>query len=141
MLWLHLNDERRKQCAVTGGGQVEKVSLSDPDYAGEEIGGVSYVAFGREFDRELALEIIRKASARSQHSKYHEAHLRGEMSQAEAARELGMQEATFRVAHHRFRKRLLENVRAEVSRLVGPDEHEIQAETAYLLSLFVERGT
>lgn len=138
VLWLHLHDEQRKLRAVTSGGRVEKISLSDPDHFAEELGGVSYAAFGREFDRELALEIIRNAAKRSRHSKYHEAHLRGELSQAEAARELGIQENTFKVAHHRFRKRLLEDIRAEVSKLVGPDETEVRAEMAYLISLFAE---
>jgi hypothetical protein len=119
---------------------VEKISLSDPDFPVEEICGVSYETFGRDFDRELALEIIRKAAAHSRHSKYHEAHLRGEMTQAEAARELGMKENAFKVAHHRFRERLSRDIWAEVSKLVGPDEAEVRAEIAYLMSLFAEGG-
>ena len=138
VLWLHLQDEWRRTSAVTSGGRVEKISLSDPEFPVEEIIGVSYENFGREFDRELALEIIRKAAARSRHSKYHEAHLRGEMTQAEAACELGMKENAFKVAHHRFRERLARDIWAEVSRLVGPDESEIRAEMAYLMSLFAQ---
>jgi len=140
VLWLHLQDEWRGKSAVTKGGQVEKISLSDPDFPVEEVCGISYETFGRDLDRELALEIIRKAAARSRHSKYHEAHLRGEMTQAEAARELGMNENAFKVAHHRFRDRLSRDIWAEVSKLVGPDEVEVRAEIAYLMSLFAEGG-
>jgi DNA-directed RNA polymerase specialized sigma24 family protein len=140
VLWLHLHDEQRKALAVNTGGQAEKISLSDPEHSAEELGGVSYEAFGRTLDRELALEIIRRAAARSCHSQYHEAHLRGEMSQAEAARELDIQEGTFKMAHHRFRRRLAEDIRAEVARLVGPDEGEVREEIAYLISLFAESG-
>lgn len=140
VLWLHLHDEWRRKSAVTTGGRTEKISLSDPDLRMEELCGVSYETFGRELDRELALEIIRKAAARSRHSKYHEAHLRGEMTQAEAAQELGMKENAFKVAHHRFQERLSRDIWAEVSNLVGPDETEVRAEIAYLMSLFAESG-
>jgi RNA polymerase sigma-70 factor (ECF subfamily) len=141
VLWLHLHDEWRAISAVTTGGQAEKISMSDPDFRAEELCGVSYETFGRTFDRELALEIIRKAAARSRHSKYHEAHLRGELSQAEAAGELGLKEGAFKVAHHRFRERLSDDLWAEVSKLVGPDNAEVRAEIAYLMSLFAEGDT
>jgi len=140
VLWLHLYDEHRRSISAHGGPGAERVSLSDPVEFTEEMGGISYAAFGREFDRELALEIIRRAADRSRHSKHHVAHLRGEISQAVAARELGMEENTFKVAHHRFRKRLATDIHAEVSKLVGPDEKEVRAEIAYLISLFAEHG-
>lgn len=136
VLWLHLQDEWRQKSAVTHGGRAEQVSFSDPGFADTEVGGVSYDTFGREFDREFALEIIRKAAARSRHSRFHEAHLRGEMSQAEAARALGIKENAFKAAHHRFRQRLSRDIWAEVAKLVGPDDAEVRAEVSYLLSLF-----
>ncbi len=141
VLWRFLQDQWGKERAITTGGQAAHVSLSDPELHLDETIPGTYEVFGREFDRELALEIIRKAAARSRHSKYHEAHLRGEMTQAEAARELGMQENAFKVAHHRFRERLARDLWAEVSRLVGPDEAEVRAEIAYLMSLFAEGGS
>ena len=95
--------------------------------------------FGRDLDRELALEIIRNAAARSRHSKHHEAHLRGEMTQAEAARELGMKERAFKAAHHRFRERLSRDIWEEVSKLVGPDQAESSfGNTGYLMSLCLQ---
>ena len=138
LLWLHLQDEWRRKSAACRGGQMQPISLSGPDFPVEELCGISYETFGRDFDRQLALEVIRKAAARSRHSKYHEAHLRGEMTQAEAARELGMQENAFKVAHHRFRERLARDIWAEVASLAGPEEADIRAEIAYLMSLFAE---
>ena len=136
VLWRFLQDEQRREKAMKAGGQAVHISLSDPEFRAGEIGGESFEGFGREFDRVLAIEIIQKAACRSRHSKYHEACLRGEMSQAEAARELGMQENAFRQAHHRFRERLARDIWEEVSKLTGPDEAEIRAEIRYLMSLF-----
>ena len=137
VLWQHLQDEWRRRSAVTTGGQAEKISLDNPETPVDVICGASYEAFGRDFDRELALEIIQKAAERSRHSRYHLAHLRGEMSQAKAATELGILENAFKVAHHRFRERLFRDVWDEVSSLVGPDEAEVRTEIGYLMSLFV----
>lgn len=139
VLWLHLQDEWRRKSAVTTGGRTEQVSLSDPEFRAEELCGISFETFGRELDRELAMEIIRKAAVRSsRHSKYHEAHLRGQMTQAQAARELGIKENAFKVAHHRFRERLARDIWAEVSNLVSQDETAVRDEIAYLMSLFAE---
>jgi hypothetical protein len=114
--------------------------FAEPGTCAEDICGSSYELFGRALDLELALEVIRKAAVRSHpgHSKFHEACLRGERSHADAARELGITEGAFKVAHHRFRERLSGEIWTEVSKLVGPDDQEVQAEIAYLMSLFAE---
>ncbi len=96
----------------------------------------AFAKFGRVFDRVFALELIRKAAAQSQHSHYFEVHFRGEMSQQEAAAALEISEGAFKAAYHRFRMRLAEILRAEVSKITGPDENEIRAEILYLMSLF-----
>lgn len=140
VLWRFLQDEQRKQRAAKAGGQVEHISLSDPESRIGEICGESFEGFGREFDRVLALEIIQRAVSHSKHSKHHEAHLRGDMSQAEAAKELGMEENAFKQAHHRFRERLARDIWEEVSKLSGPDEAETRAEIRYLMSLFAAAG-
>lgn len=140
VLWRFLQDKWREEKAVTVGGQTKHISLSDPESRIEEICGESFEGFGREFDRVLAVEIIQKAACRSKHSKYHEACLRGEMSQVEAAKELGMRENAFKQAHHRFRERLARDIWEEVSKLAGPDEAEVRAEIRYLMSLFAEDG-
>lgn len=131
ILWRFLQDEWRK-----AGRNASHVSLSDPEFPVEEICGQTFDSFGREFDRVLALEIIQKAAGRSKNSKYHLAHLKGEMSQAEAAHELGLAENTFKQAHFRFRERLKRDLWDEVSRMSGPDEGEVRDEIRYLMALF-----
>jgi len=90
VLWRFLQDQWGKEKAVTTGGQTAHVSLSDPELHADEIIPGTYEVFGREFDRVFALEVIRKAANHSKHSKFHMAHLRREITQAEAAKELGM---------------------------------------------------
>lgn len=141
ILWRFLQDELRKQRAAKAGGQAIHISLSNPESRIGEIWDESFERFGRKFDRVFAIEIIQRASRRSKHSKYHEACLRGEMSQAQAAKELGMQENAFKQAHHRFRERLARDIWEEVSKLAGPGEADIRAEIRYLMSLFAEDGT
>lgn len=133
VLWRFLQDEWRK-----AGRNTSHVSLSDPEFPMEEICGNTFESFGQELDRALALEIIQKAAHRSKNSKYHLAHLQGEISQAEAARELGMSENTFKQAHFRFRERLARDLWDEVSRISGPNEGEVRDEIRYLMSLFAE---
>jgi DNA-directed RNA polymerase specialized sigma24 family protein len=136
VLWRFLQDQWGKEKAVTTGGQTVHVSLSDPELHADEIIPGTYEVFGREFDRVFALEVIQKAANLSKHSKFHMAHLRREITQAEAAIELGMKEETFKQAHHRFRERLAGDLWDEVCKLVGPDEYEIRSEIKYLMSLF-----
>jgi DNA-directed RNA polymerase specialized sigma24 family protein len=136
ILWQFLRDEQRRQSSLKAGGKSLHISISDPEVPIEEICGETFEGFGREFDRELALEIIQRAACGSSNSKYHLAHLRGDVCQAEAAKELGMSENSFKQAHHRFRKRLAEAIKEEVSKLAGPDETEVREEIRYLMSLF-----
>jgi DNA-directed RNA polymerase specialized sigma24 family protein len=113
--------------------------LDDPDpilgtleMAGDESSG----RFGAEFDRALALEIFQKAAGNSTRSKYLLAHFRGELTQAEAAKELHIEEEAFKQAFFRFRQSFRTNLRQEVKRLAGPDETEIDAEIKNLITLF-----
>jgi DNA-directed RNA polymerase specialized sigma24 family protein len=137
MLWHFLHDQQNKG-GMRGGGKVIHISLED--WLPMEEGGdeKAFAHFGREFDRVLATEIIQRAAARSKHSKYLKAHLRGEIPQRVAAESLKISEEAFKLAYHRFRKRLAENLREEIAKLVGPDENEIQQEIKYLMSLFAE---
>jgi RNA polymerase sigma factor (sigma-70 family) len=96
--------------------------------------------FGRQFDREVALEIFQKAAGQSTRSKYLLAHFRGDLSQADAARELGVSEEAFKQAYHRFRQNFPRDLRKEVSKLVGTGDGEIDAEIKYLMSLFANAG-
>ena len=139
MLWNFLRDQFKKG-GKQGGGQVPHISLEEwlPIEEGGE--GPAFTQFGRDFDRIFAVEIIRKAAAQSQHSHFLEAHLRGELSQEQAAKALGISEEAFKAAYRRFRLRLAESLWAEVAKIVGPDEYEIRAEIKYLMSLFASPG-
>ena len=135
VLWRFLQDKWKAERTARSGGGLSHVPLDGLDLA-EDAGGEAFAAFGRAFDREFARQIIQKAAERSEHAKYLQAHLRGQLSQAEAARELGLSENAFRQAYHRFRERLGDALWAEVAAVVGPDPKEIQGEIEYLMSLF-----
>ena len=136
VLWRFLQDEWRKEHTAKAGGAIRHLPLEAVDQSGELARDLTFQEFGREFDRAFALQIIQRAAARSRHSTCLLAHLRGEMSQEEAAARLGLSVNAFRQAYHRFRQRLALDLRQEVARLVGPDEKEILAEIQYLMSLF-----
>ena len=137
VLWCFLKDQWKAERSGRAGGGVPHVSLDEmnPLECGDAKAPDS---FGREFDRVFALEIIQQAAARSKHSEYLQAHLRGELSQQAAAQAMGISENAFKQAYHRFRERLAKNLWEEVSKLVGPDEEEIRGEITYLMSLFAE---
>lgn len=138
VLWRFLCDEYKKQANLKSGGGAVHVPLEDADLTGKCTDEKAFESFGREFDRVFALEIIRKAAGRSCHSKHLMAHLRGEISQAECALQLGLTENAFKQAYHRFRERLTADLLEEVKKSAGPDENAIRAEIEYLISLFVE---
>jgi DNA-directed RNA polymerase specialized sigma24 family protein len=140
VLWRFLQDEWKKQNTARAGGGARHVPLDQLELAGEPDDLHVSSRFGREFDRVFALQIIHRAAERSPHSRHLLAHLRGEVLQQAAARELGLTENAFKQAYHRFRKRLAQDLWDEVSKLSGPDDHEIRAEIEYLMSLFAESG-
>jgi len=107
--------------------------LSTLDMASAEDPG----RFDREFDRAIAQQIFQKAAGNSTHSKYLLAHFRDEISQAEAAKALRIEENAFKQSFARFRKSFPQNLRKEVKDLVGPEEAEIDAEIRHLISVFV----
>jgi DNA-directed RNA polymerase specialized sigma24 family protein len=137
LLWCFLKDQWKAERSGKAGGSFPHVSLDDANPL--ECGDPKALdSFGREFDRVFALEIIRQAAARSKHSEYLQAHLRGELAQEAAARAMGISENAFKQAYHRFRERLAKSLWEEVGKLAGPDDREIRAEIAYLMSLFAE---
>lgn len=92
--------------------------------------------FMHAFDRTLANQIIKKAAGYSTHSKYLLAHFRGEMTQAEAAKALKIEENAFKQSFARFRERFRKNLWKEVEKLVGPDKTDVEAEIRHLVSIF-----
>jgi DNA-directed RNA polymerase specialized sigma24 family protein len=137
VLWCFLKDQWKAERCAKCGGDFLHIPLEEMK-ASEGGDTKAFESYGREFDRTFALEIIRRAAARSKHSRYLEAHLRGELPQQEAAQAMGISENAFKQAYHNFRKRLAKNLWDEVSRLAGPDEREIRGEIAYLMALFAD---
>ena len=133
-----LKDDYKSRQSAKSGGKVRHVPLHESE-AGVRVDGHEVPdSFGREFDRVFALEIIQRATERSRHSQHLLAHLKGEITQEEAARQLDMSEDAFKQAFFRFRKKLAKDLWDEVSKLAGPRKEDIQDEIRYLLSLFAE---
>jgi DNA-directed RNA polymerase specialized sigma24 family protein len=140
VLWRFLQDEWKRRKTLKAGGGSSFIPLEEGELAAGGAEDDAYTKFGREFDRVFALQILHRAAGSSRHSKYLVAHLRGEISQEEAAGHLGLSANAFKQAHYRFRRRLEADLREEVLKLVGPDEKEIRGELKYLMSLFDEPG-
>jgi DNA-directed RNA polymerase specialized sigma24 family protein len=138
VLWKFLMDEWKKGAGQAAGGGTTHTTLDGLDLPDTQDEASAFSRFGRQLDSELALELIKKSAARFKHSDCLEAHLRGDLSQKEAAAKLGLSENAFRQAYSRFRERLAVSLWEEVAKLVGPDEEDIRAEIRYLMSLFAE---
>jgi len=136
VLWKFLRDERRHARSQKAGGGALHEPLEGLDLPDDEADPKPFKEFGSSLDREVALVIIRKSAERSKHSECLEAHLRGEVSQKEAAARLGLSENAFKQAYLNFRRRLAKSLWDEVAKLVGPNEDEVRAEIRYLISLF-----
>ncbi|HEY3857873.1 MAG TPA: hypothetical protein VGO67_26100 [Verrucomicrobiae bacterium] len=135
VLWWFYNEELRKDYGVTAGGKASHVPLEDLTLPGAKGQPMTLEDFGREIDYLCAIEVIQRVASHSKYSKHLVAHLKGEISQREAAEALGIAEGAFRQQYHRFRRRLAEELAVEVRKLVGPDEKDIMAEISYFLSL------
>lgn len=138
VLWKFLMDEWKKGAAQAAGGDIPHATLDGLDLPDTQDEASAFSRFGRQLDSELALELIKKSAARFKHSEWLEAHLRGDISQKEAAEKLGLSENAFKQAYSRFRERLAVSLWEEVAKLAGPDEEEIRTEIRYLMSLFAE---
>jgi hypothetical protein len=134
-MWWFLKDTTKAELAENAGGGRTGTSLEELGEIGIEIPDGSEETFGRRLDEEFARHIFALASRRFRHSKQMEAHLWGRISPRQAAEELGLSENAFRQGYLRFRRRLAEALREEVTELVGPDDAEIRAEMNYLMNL------
>ena len=136
-----LRDEAEKQGAKKRGGDTERVLLDDE---------VAQLAVAEEpppdtlFDREWAMAVIGRALEaveREQNSSAQFAVLKPwlsggavDLSQAEAAAELGLSEGAVKVAIHRLRKKFRLCVREEIAQTVNsPDE--VAVELNYLIDV------
>ncbi len=141
-----LRAERQKR----GGGiapQSLNATVASDDGEGElQIADPQVVAPDRNFDREWALEVMRRAlaaleielSAKNKRDQFDvlKPWLAGDtatMPQAEAARRLGMSEGALKVAVHRLRKRFGELVRTEVAQTLR-DPAQADQELQHLIA-------
>ena len=98
--------------------------------------------FVREFDRTIAYRDFPKGAAgNSTHSKYLLAHFRNEISQAEAANALRINENAFKQSFARFRESFPRNLRKEVEKLVGSEKGEVDMEIKHLISIFADTAS
>ena len=133
-----VRDERVKSQAEKRGGSSETLAGDEVDFGLMEPAPSDAV-----FDREWAMALIERAIGKVK------AHTSGEqfkvlkpwlngsfadLSQAEAAAELGVGEGSVKVAIHRLRKRFRQCVREEIVQTVS-GEDEISAELNYLIEV------
>jgi DNA-directed RNA polymerase specialized sigma24 family protein len=135
VLWFFLKDQWKARRTARAGGDVQHIPLEDLAPADELADHEAFKKFGSAFDRVFAQQIIQRAAERSKHSKHLLMYLRGEISQQQAARQLGLSENAFKQAYHRFKERLADDLAEEVAKLAGPAEDEIRAEIRYLMTL------
>jgi RNA polymerase sigma-70 factor (ECF subfamily) len=150
-----LSDLRdRDGAAKRGGGQIAE-TLSTGD-ASDTAAGIQIVDTAADvpdtyFDRQWAFALMDHAFAKlgeemaaagkAAHFAALKPWLVGEtpaLSQADAARSLGISEGAIKVGVHRLRKRFRELVRADVAQTV-PDTAEVDAELRYLIEVLAAR--
>jgi DNA-directed RNA polymerase specialized sigma24 family protein len=138
----HFRTEQwRRENSIKAGGGIphEPLTSTGPAAASPEAGGRE---FGRAFDQSFAIDAIKNAAGRATRSHaFLNYFLRREqdgeeIAQTEAARELDMSVGAFKRGYHAFRARLKDELWREVAKYTGPGEQEIEAEMAYLISLF-----
>lgn len=136
VLWDHLKERVRREKTVRAGGKVVWTALEGLDPGDPEAEMRLRQAASEELDRQIALEVIRRAAGQTTRSHYLLEHFRGELSQAEAAGRLGISEEAFKQAYFRFRSRFPAQLRREVALLAGPGAGDIDEEIRYLMSQF-----
>ena len=146
-----LADQRdRDQAAKRGGGQavVSLDAAAGPNTTTQfQIPDPAAPAPDTVFDRQWALTLIERtldalarelaAAGKAEQFETLKPWLLGEidgLSQAEAARHLGLTEGAVKVAIHRLRKRFRELVKTEIAHTVG-DTAQVQDELRYLLDV------
>jgi RNA polymerase sigma factor (sigma-70 family) len=143
-----LADERDRKLAAKRGSGLQPMSLSAPgsdSSSGLQIPDPAAAPDDTRFDREWALLLLDRACAalagewaaagRARDFEILKPWLVGDtdsLSQAEAARQLGMREGAVKVAIHRLRKRLRELVRHDIAQTVSAPA-EVDDELRYFV--------
>lgn len=153
-----LADVREREGRLKRGAGVCHESLeelgTDTDVPGKggEPGVEGEVADDRVFDRAWALAVMERAlrgleaelgaAGKSRQFEVLKGWLAGDgtgLSQAEAARRLGMSEGAVKVAIHRLRKRFGEGVRQELAQTLAPGA-DAEEELRYLVEVLADAG-
>jgi RNA polymerase sigma factor (sigma-70 family) len=145
-----LSDRRKHEGRSKRGGAAVHESIEQPatdGSAAREIADEGATVPDTWFDREWALTVMArglseteadyKRGGKTEHFERLKPWLAGEaesLSQAEAARGLGMSEGAVKVAIHRLRKRFRELIRAEIAQTVA-EGTDIDAELRYLIEV------
>jgi RNA polymerase sigma-70 factor (ECF subfamily) len=151
-----LGDVRDRERAAKRGGGIQPESIEGDESSDEgearEIADTKADVPDTYFDRQWAFAIVERALDQIQ-TEMNEAGkaetfavlkpwLMGDtsvLSQAEAARTLGLGEGAVKVAVHRLRKRFRELVRSEVAQTV-PESGDVETELRYLVEVMVRGG-
>lgn len=136
-------DSRKKRGGGAAPESLEALSAQN-DWAGD-IAITSAPAPDAWFDRQWALTVMEralnhlenefKAAGKIDHFEHLKTWLAGEtaaLSQAETARQLGLNEGALKVAIHRLRKRFRELIRTEIAQTLA-EGADIEAELHYLI--------
>ena len=150
-----LADRRKRESRERRGGGVAPESLDAPPPEGgrpREIADEGAAVSDTWFDREWALAVMarsltaveREFEAAGKQGQFTRLQpwLMGEtpsLSQAEAARELGLSEGALKVAVHRLRKRFREAIRAEIAQTLI-EGGDVEEELRYLIEAVAQGG-
>ena len=133
---------------MTGGGgqQHESIEPGTDTSPGLQLPDANAPGPDREFDRKWALTVLDRALATlaAEHRAAGKAEqfdalkpwLTGDtenLSQAEAARQLGLNESAVKVAIHRLRRRFRETIKAEIGQTLS-DRSQVEEELGQLLA-------
>jgi len=134
VLWDFHHDSLKKMLAQKAGGRAVHVPVDELEFS--RMGHQPPEEISHETDRAIALKVLDDAAGEASRSAILLDYLRGKIETVkEGAAKLEMSEGAFRVAVHRLLERLKTSLKAEVAKLVGPDEKDIQDELNYLMSL------
>ncbi len=136
--------DRDKRLKRGGGQQIQSLSASTETSTSVQLPDPNAVSPDHEFDRKWALTILERALRllEQEHNSNEKVFdvlkpwLTGDtenLSQADAARELGMNEAAVKVAIHRLRRRFREIIKKEVGDTLN-DPAQVEQELQHLIS-------
>ncbi len=138
--------ERERRLKRGGGQQHESIEPGTDTSPGLQLPDANAPGPDREFDRKWALTVLDRALAAlaAEHRAAGKAEqfdalkpwLTGDtenLSQAEAARQLGLNESAVKVAIHRLRRRFRETIKAEIGQTLS-DRSQVEEELGQLLA-------